>query len=318
MKKRRLVVSLVLLLALALLVTACGNGSASKNLSIVTGGTGGTYYPLGGQMANIINNHTDFKATAQSSSASVENMKMLNSGEVQIAFTQTDIAAYATEGTLMFADDGALQNIKGIGTLYPETVQIVTLASSGIKTVDDLRGKTVSVGAPGSGTYANAEQILAIHGITMSDIKAQHLDFAESTDGIQDGNIDAAFITAGTPTGAVDGLSAVKPVNILPIADDKIADLIAKHPYYAEDVIPAGSYGLPTDVKTVAVMAMLTANAKVSEDTIYQVTKAIFENTGQIGHAKGAFIKAETALNGMGIDLHPGAAKYFKEKGISK
>ncbi len=320
MKKRSLLISLVLLLALAMLVSACGNGgsASSTNLSIVTGGTGGTYYPLGGQMANIINNHTSFKATAQSSGASVENMKNLNSGEVQIAFTQTDIAAYATSGTLMFAEGGALTDIKGIGTLYPETIQIVTLASSGIKSVDELRGKNVSVGAPGSGTYANAEQILAIHGITMDDIKAQHLSFDESTDGLQDGNIDAAFITAGTPTGAVDGLSAVKQVNILPIADDKIAELIAKHPYYAEDVIEAGTYGLASDVKTVAVMAMLTANSKLSEDTVYQVTKAIFENTAQIGHAKGAFIKAETALEGMGIELHPGAAKYFKEKGLSK
>lgn len=113
-------------------------------------------------------------------------------------------------------------------------------------------------------------------------------------------------------------MSAVKQVNILPIAADKISDLIAKHPYYAEDTIPAGTYGLTSDVKTVAVMAMLTAYSKLPEDTVYQVTKAIFENTAQIGHAKGAFIKAETALDGMGIDLHPGAAKYFKEKGILK
>lgn len=319
MKKRSLLVTLVLLLGLAMILSACGNsGGASKNLSIVTGGTGGTYYPLGGQMANIINNHTDFKATAQSSGASVENMKLLNAGDVQLAFTQTDIASYATSGSLMFTEGGALKNIKGIGTLYPETIQIVTLKGNGITSVDQLKGKKVSVGAPGSGTYANAEQILAIHGITMDDIQAQHLSFDESTDGLQDGAIDAAFITAGTPTGAVEGLSAVKPVNILPIAADKIADLIAKHPYYAENTIAAGTYGLESDVQTVAVMAMLTANASLSEDTVYQITKAIFENTAQIGHAKGAFIKAETALEGMGIELHAGAAKYFKEKGLLK
>lgn len=316
MKKRSLLISFMLLFTFAMIASACGNGGSATNLSIVTGGTGGTYYPLGGQMANIINNNTDFKATAQSSGASVENMKLLNAGDVQLAFTQTDIAAYATSGTLMF--ESALNKIKGIGTLYPETIQIVTLAGNGINSVDDLRGKNVSVGAPGSGTYANAEQILAIHGITMNDIKAQHLSFDESTEGLQDGNIDAAFITAGTPTGAVEGLSAVKQVNIVPIADDKASELIAKHPYYAVDTIAAGTYGLPSDVKTVAVMAMLTANADLKEDTVYQVTKAIFENTGQIGHAKGAFIKAETALDGMGIELHPGAAKYFKEKGLLK
>lgn len=311
MKKKSLLVSVVLLLALAMLVAGCGK---STNLSLVTGGTGGTYYPLGGQMANIINNHTDFKATAQSSGASVENMQNLEKGEVDLAFTQTDIAAYATSGTLMF--DAPLKNIRGVGTLYPETIQIVTLKGNGITSVEDLKGKSVSVGAPGSGTYANAEQILAIHGITMDDIKAQHLDFANSTDGLQDGNIDAAFITAGTPTGSVSGLSAVKQVNIIGISDEKINELIAKHPYYALDVISADTYNLDGDVKTVAVMAMLTARAGLSEDVVYQLTKAIFENTKEIGHAKGAFISAETALNGMGIELHPGALKYFKEKGL--
>lgn len=318
MKRSKLLFGFILLLALSLILAACGNGGSGKttNLSMVTGGTGGTYYPLGGQMANIINNFTSYKATAQVSNASVENMQLLNKGDVQLAFTQTDIASYATSGTMMF--DSKLDKIRGIGTLYPETIQIVTIAGNGINSVEDLRGKKVSVGAPGSGTYANAEQILAIHGITMNDIQPQHLSFDESTDGLQDGTIDAAFITAGTPTGAVEALSATKQVNILPIADDKAQELIAQYPYYAVNVIPAGTYGLSSEVKTVAVMAMLTANADLSEDVVYEITKAIFENTDKIGHAKGAFIKAETALDGMGIEIHPGAAKYFKEKGLLK
>ncbi|MGE6205164.1 TAXI family TRAP transporter solute-binding subunit [Guptibacillus hwajinpoensis] len=321
-KKRRLSL-FVIVLSIAMVLGACGgsdsdgeaNGSPSE-LSLLTGGTGGTYFPLGGELANIIQDGTDIEsANAQSSGASVENMQILQDGDADIAFTQTDIAAYATNGELMF-EDGKVDNIQAIGTLYPETIQIVTLQESGIASVDDLKGKKVSVGAPGSGTYANAEQVLAAHDITMEDIDAQHLAFDESTEGIQDGTIDAAFITSGTPTGAVEGLSAVKPVNILPIEQDKIDKLIEEHPYYAEDMVKSGTYGLESDVKTVAVLAMLVARSDLDEDYVYQVTKAIFDNSDKITHAKGEFITADTALEGVGIDLHPGAKKYFDEKGV--
>lgn len=152
--------------------------------------------------------------------------------------------------------------------------------------------------------------------MTMDDIKAQNLDFGESTGGLQDGNIDAAFITAGTPTGAVEGLSATNPVKIIPIEQDKIDALVEKYPYYANDTIPAGTYGLEEDVNTVAVMAMLAVVDDLSEDVVYDITKAIYDNTDKITHAKSEFIKLENALNGIGVDLHPGAEKYFKEAGI--
>ncbi len=307
-----------------MILGACGGGSESggeangspSELSLLTGGTGGTYFPLGGELANIIQDETDIEsANAQSSGASVENMQILQDGDADIAFTQTDIAAYATNGELMF-EDGKVDNIQAIGTLYPETIQIVTLEESGIASVDELKGKKVSVGAPGSGTYANAEQVLAAHDITMDDIDAQHLAFDESTEGIQDGTIDAAFITSGTPTGAVEGLSAQKQVRILPIEQDKIDKLIEEHPYYAEDTVKSGTYKIESDVKTVAVLAMLVARSDLDEDYVYQVTKAIFDNSDKITHAKGEFITADSALDGVGIDLHPGAKKYFDEKGV--
>ena len=156
--------------------------------------------------------------------------------------------------------------MSALGALYPETVQLVTLADSGIKSFEDLKGKKVSVGAPGSGTYANAEQLLEIHGLTMDDIEAQNLDFGESTDGIQSGQIDAAFITAGYPTGAVEALNATKGVNIIPVTAEKAEELIAKYPYYAVDTIPAGTYGLAEDVPAVSVLAMLAVNKDLSED----------------------------------------------------
>ncbi len=325
MTKRKFLGSFVLMLCLMMILAACGGGETATNgsgggkkqLSIVTGGTGGTYYPLGGAMADILSDNTDASVTAQASGASAENMQTLSTGDADIAFTQTDIASYASEGKMMF-DGKPITNIKAIGTLYPETIQIVALKESGIQSVEDLKGKTVSVGAPGSGTYANAEQILEIHGMKVEDVKAQNLSFDESTEGIQDGTIDAAFITAGTPTGAVESLSATKEVSIIPIADDKIQALIDKYPYYVKDVVPSGTYKLPSDVHTVAVQAMLAVTEDLDEELVYNITKAIFENTDKITHAKGQLIKAENAVEGAGIPFHPGAEKYFKEKGLLK
>ncbi|MBZ5750981.1 TAXI family TRAP transporter solute-binding subunit [Metabacillus rhizolycopersici] len=322
----------VIMLALTMIIAACGgggsedvsgdngenNGGDKQNLSLLTGGTGGTYYPLGGQIGKIITDNTDANITPQTSGASAENMETLRAGEAEIAFSQTDIAAYAIEGKEMF-EGKPIDNIQAIGSIYPETVQLVTTKKSGIKSVEDLKGKSVSVGAPGSGVYINAMQLLEIHGLTSDDIKAQNLSFDESTDGIQSGNIDAAFVTAGTPTGAVEALSAQNDVVIIPFADDKIQSLIEKYPYYAKDKIPSGTYGIESDVNTVAVKAMLVVTKELDENLVYEMTKALYENTDKITHAKGKFITAETALEGLGnMELHPGAAKYFEEKGITE
>lgn len=280
-------------------------------LSVLTGGTQGTYYPLGGTFAELISNETGVKATAEVSQASAANMTALQNGDGEVAFVQTDIAYYATEGIEMFEEP--IDTVSALGALYPETVQLVTLADSGIKSFEDLKGKKVSVGAPGSGTYANAEQLLEIHGLTMDDIEAQNLDFGESTDGIQSGQIDAAFITAGYPTSAVEALNATNPVAIIPVTAEKAEELIAKYPYYAVDKIPTGTYGLAEDVPAVSVLAMLAVKKDLSEDLVYAMTKAIYDNTDKIAHAKGEFIKAETGLDGIGIEVHPGAQKYFDE-----
>lgn len=291
-----------------------GSGGAENPefLSILTGGTTGTYYPLGGAMATIIENETGIDTTAESSQASAANMTALADGGAQIAFVQTDTAFYAAEGSNMFEGE-KIDTVSAIGALYPETIQLVTTEGSGIQSFDDLAGKSISVGAPGSGTYINAEQLLEIHGMTMDDIEAQNLDFGESQESLQAGQIDAAFITAGTPTGAVESLSATSDVVIVPVADDKAAELIEKYPYYAKDTVPSGTYGLTEDVPTVSVLAMLVVQNDLSEDLVYDITKAIYENTDQIQHAKAEFIKAETALEGIGIDIHPGAQKYFDE-----
>ncbi|MCO0600847.1 TAXI family TRAP transporter solute-binding subunit [Peribacillus butanolivorans] len=324
MKKLNSGFLLVSILMLIGIMTACSgskegvSGGGSQNLSLLTGGTGGTYYPLGGQIGNIISDNTKANITPQTSGASAENMETLRVGEAEIAFSQTDIGAYAIEGKEMF-EGKPIDNIQAISSLYPETVQLVTTAKSGIKSVSDLKGKKVSVGAPGSGAYINAMQILEIHGLSDKDIKAQNLSFDESTDGIQAGNIDAAFITAGTPTGAVEALSVQNDIVIIPMADDKVQALVDKYPYYAEDTIPSGTYKIKSDIKTVAVKAMLVVSKDLDEELVYEMTKAIYENTDKITHAKGKFITPETALEGLGdMELHPGAAKYFKEKGVTQ
>lgn len=320
---------LMLLSILALMIlAACGSdsGSGSKDtgddsestekpkfLSLLTGGTQGTYYALGGTFADLITTDTGIKTTAEVSQASAANMTALQEGKGEIAFVQTDIAYYATEGKQMF-DGNKIDTISALGALYPETVQLVTTEASGIKTYADLKGKKVSVGAPGSGTYANAEQLLEINGLTMDDIKAQNLDFGESTDGLQSGQIDAAFITAGTPTAAVEALNATTKVNIIGLDAGKADEIIAKYPYYAKDTVKAGTYGIANDVETVSVLAMLAVKRDLPEDVVYSMTKAIYDNTGKISHPKGEFIKAETGLDGISIDIHPGAQKYFNEK----
>ncbi|WP_080847045.1 TAXI family TRAP transporter solute-binding subunit [Cytobacillus gottheilii] len=327
MKKKKIMFPFVLLLAVSMILAACGgndegNGGDSGEggetpdfMSLVTGGTGGTYYPLGGAFAEIITDATDIQTNAEVSGASAENMNTIRDGNAEIAFSQTDIASYAKNGEQMFEGE-AVENVSAIGTLYPETIQIVTTAGAGIESVEDLAGKKVSIGAPGSGTALNAEQILEIHGMTIDDIEKQDLSFDESTAGIQDGTIDAAFVTAGTPTGAVEGLSATEDIVIVPIAQDKIDELIEAYPFYVQDEVPSGTYKLTEAVPTVAVQAMLVVSNDLSEDVVYDVTKAIFENLDKVAHDKGKLISAEKAVNGVGIDIHPGAQKYYDEQGI--
>lgn len=312
MNKRALrIVALVSMLTL-LILSACGKKDI-EYLSILTGGTQGTYYALGGAMAENISEDTGIKTTAEVSQASAANMTALKDGNAELAFVQTDIAYYASKGEMMF-DGEIIDTVSAIGFLYPETVQLVTTEKSGIRSFADLQGKKVSVGAPGSGTYANAEQLLEIHGLTMDDIQAQDLDFGESTESLQAGQIDAAFITGGTPTAAVEALNATNQVFIVPVEDAKADELIAKYQYYAKEVISAGTYGIANDTPTVSVGAMLVIQNDISEDVAYKITKSIYDNASKLTHPKAALIKAETGLDGVGIPVHPGAQKYFDEQ----
>ncbi len=329
----RKTISIVLVLVLiASLAVGCGeketsggqsggSGGKEQYISIATGGTAGTYYPLGGAIAKIFNENVEgVTANAQSTGASVENIGLVEKGETEIAFIQSDITYYAYTGTENFADKGKVENIRGMAMFYPEVIQIIATESSGIKSVEDLKGKKVAIGAPGSGTEANARQILAAHGMTYDDLgKADYLSFGEAADQLKNKQVDAAFVTAGLPTAAVTEVGQTADIVVVPIDQGKIAELSAEYPFYTEVVIPAGTYkNQDSDVTTTAVMAMLVVPEELDEDLMYELTKALFEHRDTIieTHDRGNDLKLETAILGMPIELHPGSKRYYDEQGI--
>ncbi len=298
-----------------------GGSGGTTYISIATGGTSGTYYPLGGAMAKIFNENIEgVTANAQSTGASTENIGLVSKGETEIAFVQNDITHYAYTATESFEGQAKMENIRGMAMLYPEVVQLIATEASGIKSVSDLKGKKVAIGAPGSGVEANARQVLAVHGMTYDDLgKADYLSFSEAADQLKNKQIDAAFITAGLPTSAVTEVAQTSDIVIVPIAQDKIAELASDYPFYTEVVIPAGTYnGQDADMTTAAVMAMLVVPQDLDEELVYNLTKSLFENRQVIidTHSRGNDIKLETALQGMPIEVHSGAQKYYNEKGI--
>lgn len=305
------------------LVAGCGGGEKKATpakqqfVNIATGGTAGTYYPLGGALAEILNkNIPGVNASAQSTGASVANINLLATGKVDLAFVQNDIAYYAVNGTEMFQGK-KVAGLKGLATLYPETIQIITLDTTGIKTINDLKGKRVAVGAAGSGTEANARQILEAYGITYNDIKVQYLSFGEAAGALKDGNVDVAFVTAGFPTAAIQDIATQNKVVLIPVEKAKAEAMIKKYPFYTTDVIPAKTYtGVEADVEAVSVRAMLVVSDKMDADLGYNIVKALYGNVDRIqaSHAVGKAITKDTALNGMSITLNPGADKFFKEK----
>lgn len=290
-------------------------------VNIGTGGTAGTYFPLGGAFAEIWNNSIEgINATAQSTGASVANINLLKDKKVEVVIVQNDIAWYTDNGQEMFKD-AKYDNLRGLVTMYSEPLQIVT-TDKNIKSVKDLQGKSVAVGAIGSGVEANARQLIAAAGLDFEkDINAKFLSFAEASAGLKDKQVDAAFLTTGIPNAAIQDLGAQREVNVVPI-DGEVADkLMTDYKFFTKFIIPANTYnGQTEDVQTLTVKAMLAVNADMDDDLAYQLTKAIYDNHDRVvaAHNVGKNITKETALDGMSITLHPGAEKYFKEEGLLK
>ena len=306
-----------LAVAFAVGVAGCGEEKAGNGMiNIATGGTAGTYYPIGGAIADVLSKNVEgMNASAQSTGASVANINMLNAGEVDLAIVQNDIAYYAVNGTDMF--DKKIDNIRAIASLYPETCQFVTLETSDVRSIADLKGKKVAVGAAGSGVEANVRQILKAYGLTYDDIDEQFLSFAEGAAALKDGAIDVACLTAGYPTASIQDVASQHKIRLIPLTNDRIEQLIAEYPFYTKTVIPAGTYtGFDEDIQTVSVMAILISNDKMSEETGYSITKAFFEHLDKIqaAHSAAKNIKRETATNGLEfMQMNKGAEKFYKE-----
>jgi TRAP transporter TAXI family solute receptor len=286
------------------------DGGGGSRLSWHAGGTGGTYFPLSNEFKTVVEEHTDFTLNVQSTGASVENVGSLASGDADFALIQNDIAFFAKNGTgIDTFEDNAIPSLMGVATLYPETITIVTLQSTGVETVDDLEGATINTGDLGSGTQVNALQILEAVGV--EDFDEQNASFSQAADQLQNGDIDAAFVVGGWPVGAIEDLATTNDIHIVPVEGEDREAVKDSASWFADDTIPGGTYsGVDEDVDTVSVQAMIATNESQPEDTVETVTEAVFENVDELT-IKTDFISADTAQDGMSIELHPGAAAYF-------
>ena len=286
------------------------DGGSDTRLSWHAGGTGGTYFPLSNEFKTVVEDNTDFTLNVQSTGASVENVGSLANGNADFALIQNDVAYFAKNGTGIDAfQDNAIGNLMGVATLYPETITIVTLADTGISQLADLSGATINTGDLGSGTQVNANQILEAVGIT--DYEEQNASFSQAADQLRNGDIDAAFVVGGWPVGAIEDLATTNDAAIVPIDGDDRGAVKEAASWFADDTIPGGTYsGVSEDVETVAVQAMIATGSELDEGTVETVTAAIFDNVDALS-IKTDFISADSAQDGMSIELHPGAAAYF-------
>jgi hypothetical protein len=301
---------------------------------ILTGGTVGTYFPIGGLIANAISNPPGSRpctdggscgvpglvATSVASNGSVANAAAIGAGTAQSGFVQSDVAFWAYTATGVYDGRPKIDTLRAIANLYPESFQLVARRGSGIKSVADLRGKRVSLDEPGSGTLVDARLILAAYGLSEKDLKAEYLPAQQVADKLKEGAIDAFFNVSGWPQSAVADLAATIGIELVPIDGPQANKLLQQYSFLGADEIPDDAYKGVSGVKTVSVHALWVTSSKQPDDLIYKITAALWNsNTRKLldsGHAKGRAIRLETAAVGLGIPLHAGAEKFYKEKGL--
>jgi TRAP transporter TAXI family solute receptor len=291
---------------------------AQDQLSIATGGTGGTYYPVGGGLAEIVNNHVEgYSATAEVTGASVENMGLIATGDADLAIALADTVAQAYTGTGKF-EGQQLDMVRGLASLYANMVHIVALESSGITSLEDLRGKRVSIGAPGSGTEVNTAAILAANGITYDDIDEQRLNFNETADALANGDIDAGFWSVGAPTSSILNLATTQDIVIISLTQAELDAAMAADATFAMTTLPSGSYtGVDEEISVLGIPNVLVVSSEMSDDLAYALTKAMFENIAELQavHPAANETTIEFTMGAMPIPLHPGALQYYDEVG---
>ncbi len=338
-RKRYLLLFVTVFLALTIVFTGT-SFAAKKFFAIATGGTGGTYYPLGGVLAQALSNKVpDIIVTAQSGNASVANCNLIREHQIESGFVQNNVAYAAYTGTAQF-EGKPIKNLRGIASLYPETIQIIAHRDSGITHIRHIKGKRLVPGDRGSGTEVDCLNVLSSLGHSYDDFKGvDWLSFAGAAQRLKDRQADVAFITAGWPTAAITELATTSDIVLVPMDDELIDKIIKKYPFYAKVIIPVGTYrGMEVDVPAITTMAQWVVDAGVPNDVVYRLTKALWEKGEFVlrkkdgkaaaapsgaeimatAHAKGKDVTLDTALDGMAIPLHPGAAKFYREKGLIK
>ena len=303
---------------------------------ILTGGTVGTYFPIGGLIANAISNPPGSRpcsdggscgvpglvATSVASNGSVANVAAIAAGTAQSGFVQSDIAYWAYTGTGIYNGRPKVDVLRAIANLYPESVQLVVRKGSGIKSVPDLRGRKISLDEPGSGTLVDARLILSAYGLSEKDLLPQYFPAQRVADSLRDGTIDGFFSVSGWPQSSVADLAATVGIELVPIAGPEIDKLIGQFTFFSAEDIPDNAYKGVAGVKTVGVHALWTTSSKQNDELIYKIAVALWNPATRklldSGHAKGREIKLDSATQGLGIPLHAGAEKFYKEQGLLK
>ncbi|WP_274628288.1 TAXI family TRAP transporter solute-binding subunit [Arvimicrobium flavum] len=294
---------------------------------IGTGGTAGTYYPIGGLIANAIsatgeNGVPGLVATAISSNGSVANINAIQSGSAESGFTQSDVAFWAHSGTGLYDGKGKVEDLRLIATLYPETLHVVARADAGIKSIADLKGKRVSIDEPGSGTIVDARIVLAAYGLSEQDITAEYLKPGPSGEKMRDGALDAYFFVGGFPAGAITELAASTSITLVPVSGPEAEKMLGDYKFFSANTVPAETYKGVPETQTISVAAQWVTSAKQPDDLVYNIAKSLWSEGSRkaldAGHAKGKLITRDNAVTSLGIPLHPGAEKFYKEAGVLK
>ena len=310
-----------LILAGALIMGASLSFAESNRLTLATGGTSGVYFPLGGAIGQVLSNKSDGKlaVTAQATGASGENMRLVQAGDVDFAIVQNDVADAAFKGSAPFRS--RLDNVRAIGRLYPEYLHVVASKGSGVKSMEDFKGKKVSVGARGSGNEVNCRQLFGYYGLDYKNLEPIFLPYGETADQFKDRQLDGFVFTIGTPNPAIQDITTAQDVVFIPLDGARADEIVANFPYLVKDAIPANTYkGQEDAVPTLSVQAILVANKDMPDDVAYQLTKTLYENLGEVSkaHNKGSEISLQKAADGVTIPFHPGAEKYLREHGALK
>ena len=315
---------LVILLGFAVISTD-SNVLARKFITIGTGAVTGVYYPTGEAISRMINNKSGqygIKATVESTAGSVYNINAVASGDLEFGIAQSDRQYQAVHGKAEWSKIGPVKKLRSVFSIHPESITLVASEKSGINSVSDLKGKRVNLGNPGSGQLQNSKDVLSAFNISLDDIKAEYVKAVEAPGLFQDEKIDAFFYTVGHPNGNIlEATSGRIKVNLVPINGPPVDMLLKKYPYYAKTLIPGGFYPdkiKKGDVESIGVKATLVTSSEVDDDTVYAVTKEVFENLEEFKtlHPSYSVLTKENMLEGLSAPVHPGALRYYRETGL--